>query len=195
MKHPRETEIKLKVEDSRGLKRQLEKLGFRTAKARHFESNVLFDFEDFRLRSAGCLLRLRVANREAVLTFKTAPQVSQRYKIRGEIETEVQKPNRLRQVLEKLGLRQCFRYDKYRTVFAQRGKRSKAETPLVVYDETPIGNYLELEGPARWIDSVARKLGYHRRDYITASYGTLYRRRCIEQGREPRDMVFPRRKT
>jgi hypothetical protein len=44
----------------------------------------------------------------------------------------------------------------------------------VVVDETPIGNFCEIEGPSRWIDSTARKLGVSPADYITKNYATLF---------------------
>jgi len=65
----------------------------------------------------------------------------------------------------------------------------------VVFDETPIGNFLELEGPQRWIDEVARQLGYARRDYITDSYAALYRKKCLEEGAKPGNMIFPTRES
>jgi adenylate cyclase class 2 len=65
----------------------------------------------------------------------------------------------------------------------------------VVFDETPIGNYLELEGPQRWIDEVARQLGYSRRDYITESYAALYLKKCQVEGKTPGNMIFPARES
>ena len=60
----------------------------------------------------------------------------------------------------------------------------------MVYDQTPVGDYIELEGPGSWIDRVARQLGYQRKDYITASYAALYYLWCRKHGRVPRNMVF-----
>jgi len=54
-------------------------------------------------------------------------------------------------------------------------------------DETPLGVFLELEGPARWIDRTARALGFSESDYITDSYAELHRR---SRGGEAGDMVF-----
>jgi adenylate cyclase class 2 len=132
---------------------------------------------------------LRFAGKRGVLTFKGAPLHSHEYKIRKEIETGIEDGDRLREILESLGLREIFRYDKYRTVY--RFTRSGAGTSTLAYDETPIGNYLELEGSRRWIDGVARQLGYRRADYITASYGALYRQKCLQRGEKPENMVFP----
>jgi len=44
----------------------------------------------------------------------------------------------------------------------------------VVLDETPLGNFGEIEGPARWIDRTARALGISRSDYITQTYAPMF---------------------
>jgi adenylate cyclase class 2 len=41
-------------------------------------------------------------------------------------------------------------------------------------DETPIGNFGEIEGPPRWIDGVARRLGIAPQQYITQTYAALF---------------------
>src|SRR5208337_3001135 len=193
MKHLYETEIKLRVKDPNEVRRRIADLGFRRIQARHFESNYLFDFPDQRLRKARRLLRLRFVGDECLLTFKGAPLRSRDYKVRREIETHVEDGHRLREILLLLGLREVFSYEKFRTVYAPRGKRDVADAPHVVFDETPIGNYLELEGPQRWIDEVARQLGYARRDYITESYAALYRKKCQAKHQTPGNMIFPSR--
>lgn len=190
-----EVEIKLEVKNPRALRQRLARLGFRIIVARHFESNVMFDFKNRRLRREKCILRLRLADHQGLLTFKTAPRPSRKYKIRGEIETRVDDRDRMRQILENLGMHESFRYEKYRTMYAPCEGPRKGHAPTLVFDQTPIGNYLELEGPERWIDKAARDLGYHREDYITASYGALYRQYCQERGKKPKNMIFPRRKT
>jgi adenylate cyclase class 2 len=190
MKHRHETEIKLTVTDAKEIRARLVKLGFRTVLARHFESNYLFDFPDQRLRKSRCLVRLRFARNKGLLTFKGAPLRSRDYKIRREIETHVEDGHRLREIFLLLGLREVFSYEKFRTIYTPRGKRDVEEAPKVVLDETPIGNFLELEGPQAWIDEVARQLGYSRREYITESYAALYRKRCQAERKTPEDMVF-----
>ena len=190
MKHRHETEIKLAVTDGRELRRRLAELGFRTVKARHFESNYLFDFPDLRLRKARCLIRLRFAGDRGLLTYKGAPVQSRDYKIRREIETRVEDGHSLREILLLLGLREVFCYEKFRTTYSPRGKGDVDEAPHLVFDVTPIGNYLELEGPQRWIDEVARQLGYARRDYIRESYAALYRMKCEVEGKTPGNMIF-----
>jgi adenylate cyclase class 2 len=195
MKHRHETEVKLAVQDPGEIRRRFAELGLRLVLARHFESNYLFDFPDQRLRKSRCLIRLRFAGDDCLLTFKGAPLRSRDYKIRREIETHVEDGHHLREILLLLGLCEVFSYEKFRTIYAPPGKRDGAEAPQVVLDETPIGNYLELEGPQRWIDLVARQLGYSRREYITDSYATLYRKKCQTEHKTPGNMIFSSRES
>jgi|SRR5208337_1819661 len=195
MKHRRETEIKLLARDRKQVGKRLSQLGFKVLEARHFESNYLFDFPDLRLRRSGCLLRLRFAGREDLLTFKGPPLRTRRYGSRREIETRVEDGVLLREVLKNLGLKQVFVYEKYRTTYAAGNRADFHGLPQVAYDETPVGNYLELEGPEKWIDKVATRLGYSPQDYITSTYLALYFQRCREEGKKPGLMVFKGRKS
>lgn len=133
-------------------------------------------------------MRLRLEGKRSLLTFKGPQAVHDRFKDRLEIETEVKDGSEAGRILEALGLRATFRYEKWRTTYRRGNNPEHAE---VAYDETPLGTYLELEGPKRWIDEVARALGFERREYITASYGRLYMEWCEAHGREPSNMVFP----
>jgi len=195
MKHHRETEIKLPARDRKQLGKRLSQLDFKVFKARHLESNCLFDFRDLRLCKSGCLLRLRIAGGENLLTFKGPPLRTRRYGSRREIETPVEDGVLLRDVLKNLGLKQVFVYEKYRTTYAEGTRADLHGLPQVAYDETPIGNYLELEGPERWIDEVAVQLGYSPQNYITSTYLELYFQKCRQEGRKPGNMVFKKHKS
>ncbi len=187
---PTEVEIKLKVESPTRLKKRLRELGFTQTSARHFESNHLFDFPDQRLRRRGCLLRLRLEGCAVTVTFKGPPGRSRHFKVREEIETQVEKGGDVRRILESVGLQEAFCYEKFRTTYAPDPRsRPRIRAELTV-DETPIGNFAELEGPRRWIDKVAALLGYTRADYITASYAGLYFARCRQLGIRPQNMIF-----
>jgi adenylate cyclase class 2 len=195
MKYRHETEVKLEVKDTKDLRRRLTEQGFRPIMARHFESNILFDYPDHRLRKLRCLVRLRYMGDQALLTYKGTPLQSRDYKIRPEFESMVDDGHRVHEILLHLGLKEMFSYEKYRTIYAPRGKRDVLGGPHLVYDETPVGNYIELEGPQRWIDEVARQLGYSRKDYIKESYAALYRKKCQEEGKVPGNMLFPKRES
>ena len=190
MKPPREIEIKLKVEHPRTLKKRLRECGFGVVERRHFEGNDIFDSPDSRMFRSRTLLRLRSEGKRHILTYKGPPHDSDSYKIRTEIETEVQEARALKAIFEALGFQPVFRYEKYRTAYAEKVRAKSTGRGIVVYDETPIGNYAELEGPGRWIDRTAKLLGFQKQDYITASYAALYLDYCRENGVQAGNMVF-----
>jgi len=183
-----ETEIKLEVDDPASTKRQLAKLGFAIVRRRVLEINTIFDTTESALLRARKLLRLRQAGSRRTLTFK-GPPVASRYKSREEIESGFADDKAMRLILAGLGYKPVFRYEKYRTEFAQPGQAG-----AVMLDETPIGGFLELEGSPRWIERTARALGKSPAEYITASYGALYRKHCQARGVTPGNMVFGRRR-
>jgi adenylate cyclase class 2 len=90
-------------------------------------------------------------------------------------------------ILRALGLHPVFCYEKFRTTYALPDVRGLK----IELDETPVGIYLELEGPVAGINRGARLLGYRRKDYLTDSYGSLYLADCRRRGRKPGDMLFP----
>lgn len=179
---PQETEIKLPLPDPEGLRARLRGLGLALAHARTFEVNVLFDTNDASLRGRGVLLRVRQFGERWTLTYK-GPGQAGRHKVREELEMALQEPEAFLAILDRLGFHRSFRYEKYRTEYYD------SEGVLTI-DETPIGNFLELEGTPAWIDRTAALLGYGEPDYITKSYGRLYLEHCAREGREPADMVF-----
>jgi adenylate cyclase class 2 len=165
-----ETEIKFRVDDLVGLTLRLQAAGFALQTPRSFESNTLYDTPDRRMRARTEILRIRDYAGRCLLTHKRLPDVGpgeDTHKHRIETETEVSDGDALAQVFRSLGLVPAFRYEKWRTEWAV------GEGHCVV-DETPIGNYAELEGPADWIDRTAPLLAVNPSDYITLSYGRLF---------------------
>ena len=187
----RETEVKIRIADVAATRKQLRKLGFLPIHRRSLEDNVLYDTPDRALRRVRAILRLRHYGPRWLLTCKGTPEPDQTYKSRVEIETGIEEPRALRAIFDVLGLRPVFRYQKYRVQYAKRvPKRGGKPAGEVSVDETPVGNFLELEGGRSWIDRVARQLEFSRRDYITASYGALYLEDCRKRRVRPGDMVF-----
>lgn len=181
----RETEIKLALPDVKSGRALLRSAGFRVTRRRVFERNCMFDTPEAALRKGGALLRVRQAGREATLTYKGPAAVS-RYKSREEVETQAADAGVMATILERVGFRPIFRYEKYRTEYGHADGNGVA-----TLDETPIGVFMELEGTPRWIDHAARQLGFARCDYITASYGRLFLEWRHRQGLDTAaDMVF-----
>jgi adenylate cyclase class 2 len=166
MSSNQEIEIKFRVNDLRGLNRRLQAAGFRRVTPRTHEVNTLYDLPGLPLRKRGDLLRLRKYGNDWVLTHKAKGRVG-RHKTRVEVETKVADGGKMEAILRALRFEPTFRYEKFRAEWAD----SKGH---VVIDETPIGNYGEIEGPSRWIDRTAQTLGIGRDDYITDTYAGLF---------------------
>jgi adenylate cyclase, class 2 len=181
----REVEIKLSLPSAAHGRRLLRQAGFRVSRRRVYEDNRVFDKPQGQLRSGSQLLRLRVAGSAATLTFKGPPSKG-RHKSRFESETPVSDPAACREILHRLGFRQVYRYEKYRTEY-----RRLDEQGVVALDETPIGVFLELEGSPAWIDSTARLLGFGVNSYIVMTYSDLHRASRHRLGLPLRAMVFP----
>jgi len=167
---PIETEIKFPVDDLAALAQRLAESGFRLQTPRSFESNVLYDTPERQMRARTEILRIRDYAGRWTVTHKRLPDVGpgeDTHKHRVETETEVADGAVLAEIFRSLGLVAAFRYEKWRTEW------SDGEGHCVV-DETPIGNYAELEGSAAWIDRTAARLGIDRAQYITLSYGRLF---------------------
>jgi adenylate cyclase, class 2 len=165
-----ETEIKFRVKDLAALSGRLREMGFHLDTPRSFESNVLYDFRDRQMRARTEILRIRNYNGRCVLTHKRLPDDrpgEDRHKHRIETETDVADGNALAEVFRSLGLVPAFRYEKWRTEW------SDGEGHCVV-DETPIGNFAELEGTPEWIDRSATRLGISDHEKLTLSYGRLF---------------------
>lgn len=184
-----ETEIKLAVPNLAAMRQRVRHSGFIVACPRLLEQNLVFDTPAGSLRKSGELLRLRTKGGRWWLTWKGPTGAPGRHKSRTEIETEIIEGEGLKQILDRLGFQPIFEYEKYRTEFQRPGEPGK-----LLLDETPIGNFIELEGDPEWIDRLAMELGYAPGDYIVLSYGLLFLNWRRERGLEPRNMVFERKK-
>lgn len=168
-----EIEVKLKVKSLKKVRRGIVALGFEEKVHRSFEDNWILDFPNRSLNQNHCLLRVREFNHKCWVTFKGPSQNSAHFKVREELETEVAEKATLYRILERLGLRRAFRYQKYRSLFEPRAAQRRRKVTLVL-DETPIGNYLEIEGAPKEIKTIAAQLGYSKQDFIKESYADLY---------------------
>jgi adenylate cyclase, class 2 len=224
----KEIEVKLRLSDRPGMLRRLAKLRAELLVDRVHEMNTLYDTAEGALAARGQLVRIRVerpagntassrkkqkrganvaqgqvGKGRALLTFKGPPEsdlagsaaTSGAYKIREEHESPVEDPVEMAKVFAAMGLLPWFRYEKYRSTYGLPGIAGAK----VELDETPIGDFLEIEGQQAAIDRAATRLGFRRSDYITKSYGALFMERQgvrAASGSEPRpsdrvpDMVF-----
>ncbi len=185
-----ETEVKVEWPDLNELRRRVLDLGAVPLSARHFEDNHVLDLPDGRLRGRRCLLRVRVTGGITTLTFKGPPLSAGIFKQREELETSIGDDASLLRILAELGMEIWFRYQKYREEFVLHGMPPSGSELYVALDETPIGNFVEIEGAETGIREVANRLGIDPAAFIRESYYDLYVRWCQSQGRVPGYMVF-----
>ena len=177
-----EREAKLRFADAAAAREAVTRLGARLQRARHFEDNLLLDDASRALASGGTALRLRRAEGRAILTYKgPRREDASGLKVRPEIEVEVADGDRAQALLEALGYEPAFRYQKFREVWGWKD----AEVDV---DETPLGTFVEIEGPTETIHEALRLLGLGPDDCVRESYPALYRA-AGGQG----DMVFSSR--
>jgi adenylate cyclase class 2 len=190
-----EIELKFPIYDLEHLQFRLPLLGFRLDTPRTFEQNTLYDTPDRSLRQTTQILRIRRYGDIWTVTHKRQPgnsteEADTRYKIRIETETRVDDASALAAIFEQLGYFPVFRYEKFRTEWSQT--TACIEGPLfpnvdlapevsrlpkpthLVLDETPIGDFAELEGPPAWIDHTLAALDINPATCLTSSYGRLF---------------------
>jgi adenylate cyclase, class 2 len=160
----------------------------RLIEPRHFEDNWLFDRGHHELSSRNSTLRLRIVNNRGLLTFKSPPLEHPWLKVREEIQAELPDPESMRAILEALGFKPVFRYQKFRTV---HGIETQGGHELQgMFDETPMGNFLELEGDPAAIAELVALLGIPEENLIQASYPALWMNKSKAEDRPAGDMIF-----
>jgi adenylate cyclase, class 2 len=181
---PLEREIKLRFESADVARQRIlgPGIGATTLRGRRLQEDCLLDSRDDALFQRRCVLRVRIEGGKSLLTFK-GPVQPGAMKVREEHETVVADGDALLTVLNELGLRIWFRYEKYREEFA-------AEDVIIAIDETPVGTFVEIEGGEDQIHRTAAALGKTPDDYITDSYRTLFVEYCQKQGLPGTDMLF-----
>lgn len=178
-----EREVKLRVASADDARARVQALGATPLKGRRLQEDCLLDDDGGSLRDRRCVVRVRNESGKGLLTFKGPPQPGP-MKLREERETVVGDGETLVSILEELGLRIWFRYEKYREEFA-------ADDALIAVDETPVGAFIEIEGSEAAIHRVATGLGFSASDYITESYRALFLRHRDAGHIAGDHMVFP----
>ena len=184
-----EIELKFPVPDPAQLEAHLPGLGFELETPRTFEHNTLYDTPERSLRERHQLLRIRRYGELWTLTHKRQPDGADDsvYKTRIETETELEDGEALAAIFGQLGYLPAFTYEKFRTEWRYTSKGKGAH---LVIDETPIGNWAELEGPTDWIDSMLIALKVDPATRITDSYGKLFLSWKERTGSPATDLTF-----
>jgi len=182
-----EVEVKLACDDLT----RLRDAGFELALARprHFEDNWLLDSPDHMLLRSGAALRIRSVESKGWVTYKgvVSETAASPLKVREEIESETSEPERLAELFGRLGFHRTFRYQKYRTTYELALDGHELE---VAFDETPMGNFIEIEGDEGSVLRILEASGFAAKDIIRESYPEMQASRCKARGIPLEDLIF-----
>jgi len=146
-----EVEIKIEINNRQAIQKKILDNGFKVVSPYCFEHNVLLDTPEKKLKNNHLLLRIRKIDRRSILTFKRPPAKelnSTRYKVREELEVDVTDFDTAITIFKGLGFEIFFIYEKYREIYDNGIIK-------IMLDQTPIGDYMEIEGAAPDIDRMA----------------------------------------
>ena len=182
-----ETELKIPVPNLAPVREVLQQSGAELVHPSAREENVLFDTADGRLYESGRVLRLRRYGDQHLLTLKGPESYVGDIKTRREDETRVADADQLQAILENLGFEAVSRYEKDRESW-------RFGRTAVVLDHTPMGNFVEVEGPPEELGAVALSLGLEPGQAVRGSYPSLWTEYRLQHPDEelPSDMVFCR---
>ncbi len=168
-----ETEVKIPLErgELAALRGKLESLGARCLCERALEENILLDYADRRLKTEGCALRLRSYGSGSLLTYKGKVIDDPHFKKRPEYQTSLSNPEAALAILSALGLDTSFHYSKIREILEWSLSGIRLEISL---DETPFGDFLEIEGEPETILEAVARLGMSADRFVRRSYVEMY---------------------
>ncbi len=152
---------------------------------RQREENTLLDTAGGQLAAAGRVLRLRRIGDRELLTLKGPARYEGAIKHREELEIVVSDVEQLASIFDRLGYRSVVRYEKDRESW-------RVNEVTVTLDHTPMGDFVELEGPAERLVALASQLDIDPERAVRGSYIGLWQdyRTAHPELALPEDMVF-----
>lgn len=175
---PTETEIKIKIDNIDKIKTKVLEMRAELFKKRALQVDEYFDKKNA-LEKSDQVLRIRD---NSILTYKGPKQKKQNMKIREEIEVMVDSGLYLKEILKKLGYTKTGAKEKYREAYI-------FQLTQICIDETPMGNFIEIEGSKQGVIDVAKKLGFSERNFITKSYTAMWKEFAVKNKKKG-EMVF-----
>jgi len=177
-----EIEVKFPLPDRGALLKKLHDIGGTRVYAETFEDNIVLDRRG-ELKTKGALLRVRKFGKYSLVTYKGPMSLEGGIKSREEVQTGVESFELAIELLDSLGFKPVFRYQKFREVW-------RVKDVEVVLDRTPIGDYFEIEGAMELIRTLSTELGMNMDQAIRQSYADLYRQARRTRSDLPENMVF-----
>jgi adenylate cyclase class 2 len=179
-----EQEMKIPVAALPPVRDNLAQRGGRCLHPLTLEDNLVLDDARRTLSGSGRLLRVRQAGQLSWLTLKEPGSFSGGVKSRIEIETSVGSGEPVLAILAGLGFTPVRHYQKRREAWS-------LGQIVVALDETPMGAFVELEGPADLLAAAAADLGLDPRKAVRGTYLDLWLAHRALHPDAPVDMVFP----
>src|SRR3989304_5578159 len=165
----KELEVKFYVSDLGEIEKRLVNAGATLVQPRTHEYNLRFDTPSGDLAQAESMLRLR-RDANSHVTFKGPSSTLGGVLARQEIEFDVSNFSAAQKLIEALGFRSKFVYEKYRTTYGLDGLK-------ITLDEMPYGNFVEVEGKkAEPIQATAKKLKLDWAQRLPETYISIFRR-------------------
>lgn len=161
-----EVEVKLYTPDLPDIQRDLENIGATLTKPRIYERNVRYENARETMTQQGIVLRMR-QDSEAKLTYKAGKAVENGITKRFEAEVTVSDFDTMDTILRLLGFEPYMTYEKYRTTY-------EMDNAEIVLDEMPYGNFTEIEGDIKAIESIIAKLGLEDAPRLPDSYTRIF---------------------
>ncbi len=178
-----ESELKIPVQALPPVRERLTALGARQLSTAELEINMLFDTPAGDLRKSSEVLRVRRVGDRARLTFKGPASWAGAVKQRREIEVEITSAETMSALLEALGYQPWIRYEKIRESWVFGAVR-------IELDHTPIGDFVEIEGPPDDLAEAAASVGLNADDAVAGSYISLWLDHRSRHDGLGTDMVF-----
>ncbi len=166
------------------VRERLSQRGARRVQPSALEDNWVLDDSHRTLSGSGRLLRVRRTGARAWLTLKEPGSFTGGVKSRVETETEVGSADVVLAVLAGLGFRTARHYQKRREAWS-------FDEIVVALDATPMGEFVELEGPADRLAAAALDLGLDPASAVLGTYLDLWLAYRALHPEAPIDMVFP----
>lgn len=165
----KELEVKFHVSALAEMEKRLVTLGATLVQPRTHEYNLRFDTPNGDLGQRESMLRLR-RDTASHVTYKGPSSTLGGVLARQEIEFEVSNFAAAQKLIEALGFRSKFVYEKYRTTYGLDGLK-------VTLDEMPYGSFVEIEGQqAEPIQVAAGQLGLDWTERLPETYISIFRR-------------------
>jgi adenylate cyclase class 2 len=178
-----EREIKLRFDTPEAAREAVIGIGAVPLRSRRLQDDTLLDTDQGLLRDRRSALRVRIESGRSLVTLKGPVQERSVMKLREELETPVGDGVLLLRILEAIGFRPWFRYQKYREEFT-------VDDVIIAIDETPVGTFVELEGGDAGITAAASALGRSPGDYVIDSYRALFVQHREREGLTTPHMLF-----